>query len=90
MDDEKTMAEHKIRVMKFDKVNSNNTIISKDAFKDQDDKPVPLIWRCEGNAEKLGTANLEICDDGVYASIDEETYKKLLRRKINEKDTNII
>ena len=78
---DKAMNEHKIRILKFDKVNNNNTIISKDACKDQDGKPVPLIWRSEGNAEKLGTADLKISDDGLYVLIDEETYKKLLRRK---------
>lgn len=77
---------YQIRVVKFDTVecNGNGNSISKDACIDQDDKSVPLKWGSGENAEVLGTANLEIRDDGLYATINEETYKKLLGRKIDD------
>jgi hypothetical protein len=68
---------------KIDEVDHDNTIISKDACKSHDAKLVPLKWRSGENEEKLGIANLEIHDGGLYITFDEETYKNIFRRKNN-------
>ena len=48
---------------------SDNRIIMKDAFKDQDGTQVPLVWNHQHNRpeEVLGHALLENREDGVYA-----------------------
>lgn len=68
------------KCLEFDTLSHDGTITSKDAFKNQEDKPVPLKWRSGKDAEVLGTVNLEIHDDGgVYISMDEETYNRLMK-----------
>ena len=57
------------KVLEFDKVNRNGTIISKDAFKDQDSP----------DAEVLGTVELNLEPDGVYMSIGKEDYEKIMK-----------
>ena len=67
------------KLLEFDKVNRNGTIISKDAFKDQDYKPVPLKWGSGPDAEVLGTVELNLEPDGVYMSIGKEDYEKIMK-----------
>lgn len=64
--------------MEFDIPSRDGIIISKDALKNQDDKPVPLKWGTGKDAEVIGSVDLEICNDGVSMSMDEETYNKIL------------
>lgn len=65
------------KVLDFDKVNRNGTIISKDAFKDQDGIPIPLKWGSGPDAEVLGTVELNLELDGVYMSISKEDYENI-------------
>ncbi len=70
--------EHKFKAFSFDTVGRNNTVISKDAFKDQDGKIVPLKYSKE-HPEIIGPAKLEVHGDGLSISISEETYAKLMK-----------
>ena len=69
----------KTKILEFDVPSRDGTIISKDALKNQDDKPVPLKWGTGKDAKILGTVNLEVCGDGVSMSMDKETYNKILK-----------
>ena len=69
----------KTKILEFDVPNRNGTIISKDALKNQDNKPVPLKWGTGKDAKVIGTVNLEVCGDGVSMSMDKETYNKILK-----------
>ena len=73
------------KLLEFDKVNHNGTIISKDAFKDQDGKPVPLKWGSGPDAEILGTVELSAVPDGISMSISKEDYMRLIE-KIGDKN----
>ena len=72
------------KVLEFDKVSRDGTIISKDAFKDQDGKLVPLKWGSGPDAKVLGTVELNLELDGVYMSISKEDYENI--RKMMEEE----
>lgn len=71
--------EHEFKIFDFSDVSRNGQIISKDAFKDQDGKQVPLKWGSGEHAEIIGDAELSVLEDGVSISISEETYAKLMK-----------
>lgn len=67
------------KVLEFDVPSHDGIIISKDALKNQDNKPVPLKWGTGKDAEVIGTVDLEVLDDGVSMLMDEETYNKIMK-----------
>lgn len=69
----------KQKILEFDVPSRDGIIISKDAFKNQDNKPVPLKWGTGKDAEVIGSVNLESRDDGVYMTMDKETYNKIMK-----------
>lgn len=71
--------EHKFNLFDFFTVRRNNTVISKDAFKDQDGKQIPIKWGTNEHPEIIGPAKLEVHGDGISMSISEETYAKLMK-----------
>lgn len=70
--------ERELKAFDFNTASRNNTVISKDAFKDQDGKPVPLKWSHE-HPEIIGPATLNVREDGISISVSEETYAKLIK-----------
>lgn len=77
--DEDDTETHTFKSFSFDTVNGNGQRISKDAFKDQDGKTVPLKWGTDKPSEIIGPAKLEVHGDRISMSISEETYKKLMK-----------
>lgn len=75
--------EYEFKIFDFSGIR-NGRIISKDAFKDQDGKPVPLKWGSSELAEIIGTAKLNVCGDGLSISMDEETYAKLMEKNFDK------
>lgn len=73
--------EHEFKVFDFSTVSRNGVCISKDAFKDQDGKQVPLKWGSGEHAEVIGNAELNVCEDGVSISMSKETYANLIKRR---------
>lgn len=63
--DDSCLGEYK--VLAYSSANRNGQIISRDAFKDQDGKTVPLKWGSGKDAFVIGTAELDSRDDGIHA-----------------------
>lgn len=76
--------EHEFKAFDFSTISRNGQIISKDAFKDQDGKRVPLKWGSGEDAEVIGDVELDVCGNGVSMSMSEETYAKLIKKSKEE------
>ena len=69
--------EEQLTYAKFGIAMRDMTIISENAFKSQDGKKVPLVWRCDKEPFIIGTAEISSEEDGVKATckLNGKTYE---------------